>query len=142
MSTLYVNAGLVPTQKRFPNSINNSCPLSFQNDPSLTPLRSHKINCSCGPRCESPKVSNLETSLANARAQSVLSRRLEEYGLDIVSHSLMYAPERRPVRSTFDIEYTKAHRLEVQAIPASEMLYSDLLLDALEADRARPNCYH
>ena len=54
-----------------------------------------------------------------ALAQTVLSICLEKYGLDIVAHSLRYAPERRPPGTTFDLEYTKVHHLELQAIFAS-----------------------
>ena len=74
-------------------------------------------------------------------AQSALSICLEKYGLDIVAHSLRYAPERRPVGTTFDVEYTKAHRPEVQEIPASEIYHTDILLNALEAERAKPYSY-
>ena len=96
--------------------------LSFQQDPSVTPHGVYKLNYSCGARGRSPKVSNLETSLAIALAQGVLSICLEKSGLDIVAHSLRYAPERRSVGTTFNVEYTRLHRLEAQAIPASEIL--------------------
>ena len=59
--------------------------------------------------------------MAMALAQTFLSIFLEKHGLDIVAHFLRYAPVRRPVGSTFEVEYTKAHLLEVQAIPVSEI---------------------
>ena len=113
---------------------------------SLTPLGSHTLNSSCGlggssSKVSNPEVSNPDTYLTMALAQRVLSIFLEKYGIDIVAHSLRYAPGRRPLVTTFDVEYTKAHRLEVQAIRASEILNTDLLLNALEADSARPTCY-
>ena len=77
-----------------------------------------------------------------ALAQSVQSIGLEKYGLDIAAQTLRYVPERRPVGTTFDVEYTKAHRLEVQAIPAQEILHTYLLLNALESDMAQLNCYN
>ena len=75
-----------------------------------------------------------------ALVQSVLSICLEKYGLDIIAHPLMYAPECRLAGTTFDVEYAMAHRLEVRAIPVSEILHTYLLLNALEADRAQQYC--
>ena len=72
-----------------------------------------------------------------ALAQSILSICLEKCDLDIVAHSLRDEPERRSAGTKFDVEYTKAHRLEVHAIPASEIL----IINASKADRAQPNCY-
>ena len=83
----------------------------------------------------------MATSLAMALTRSVLSICLKKYGLDIFAHSLRYAPEHRLVETTFDVKYTKAHRVKVQAISASEILYIDLMLNAVEADRAQLNRY-
>ena len=66
--------------------------LSFQQDPFLTPLESHKLNSSFIPRGKSPKVSNLESSLAMVFAKSVLSFCLEKYSLDIVAHFFRGVP--------------------------------------------------
>ena len=95
MSTLYVNAGLVPTQNRFPDTIKTrglsamspAASLSFQQDPSLTLLGSHKLNSSCGPKGRSPKVSNLETSMAMELTQmsypSKIIRKVRNFPRDL-----------------------------------------------------------
>ena len=73
-------------------------------------------------------------------AQIVLSICLEKYGLYIIAHSLKYSPERRPVETTFDVEYTKSHRLEVQAIPASEILHTYVSPDTRVGSTSELHC--